>query len=417
MGALHQMKSFAFAIVILGLALFVDAKNHAEDSILIEATASISDLKKKGATEADCKDLAKTTCKEVEKERSNMQKVIDGLKSGRECLNLGQNGIRKATVHWQKTKKTHTHWKTKVTQALNYKVSFASKSFSSLKSGKCSFIFTSRSYLSAKAKASHAVRVEISWRARVSEAWKMVLRMRMIAKIMVKKCQCATKKAYYQVWKNVTERKRLARQSKAYAKCKMMTCVLKGTKLSSAQCKGKLPSLKRKKLDSATAKAKCATKQKGSTLVSNALYLGNRRGKMSHSNFKTKKEFTLSMDIKPKRKVRGWGSILHVTSKTNQERIPALFFFPGQTRLHIRVSRLGAANSGCDPSLHLPINRWTQVKIVVAGHFFKVFYNGRLVCSKGNYYKKWPAKSRMKVYTADPWHTAAHAWIRNVRYF
>merc|ERR1712072_1208879 len=388
MGALHQMKSFAFAIVILGLALFVDAKNHAEDSILIEATASISDLKKKGATEADCKDLAKTTCKEVEKERSNMQKVIDGLKSGRECLNLGQNGIRKATVHWQKTKKTHTHWKTKVTQALNYKVSFASKSFSSLKSGKCSFIFTSRSYLSAKAKVSHAVRVEISWRARVSEAWKMVLRMRMIAKIMVKKCQCATKKAYYQVWKNVTERKRLARQSKAYAKCKMMTCVLKGTKLSSAQCKGKLPSLKRKKLDSATAKAKCATKQKGSTLVSNALYLGNRRGKMSHSNFKTKKE-----------------------------RIPALFFFPGQTRLHIRVSRLGAANSGCDPSLHLPINRWTQVKIVVAGHFFKVFYNGRLVCSKGNYYKKWPAKSRMKVYTADPWHTAAHAWIRNVRYF
>merc|ERR1712072_724212 len=332
MGALHQMKSFAFAIVILGLALFVDAKNHAEDSILIEATASISDLKKKGATEADCKDLAKTTCKEVEKERSNMQKVIDGLKSGRECLNLGQNGIRKATVHWQKTKKTHTHWKTKVTQALNYKVSFASRSFSSLKSGKCSFIFTSRSYLSAKAKASHAVRVEISWRARVSEAWKMVLRMRMIAKIMVKKCQCATKKAYYQVWKNVTERKRLARQSKAYAKCKMMTCVLKGTKLSSAQCKGKLPSLKRKKLDSATAKAKCA-------------------------------------------------------------------------------------NSGCDPSLHLPINRWTQVKIVVAGHFFKVFYNGRLVCSKGNYYKKWPAKSRMKVYTADPWHTAAHAWIRNVRYF
>merc|ERR1711903_294871 len=133
------------AIATSAIVYAENFENDAHEAVFSEVSSSIESMKKKGATEADCKDLARTTCKEVEKERYTDQKVIDRLKSGRECLDLGQAAVRKATLHWQRTKKTHIHWKIKVTQALNYKVRFASRSLSSLKPGKCGFIFSSRS--------------------------------------------------------------------------------------------------------------------------------------------------------------------------------------------------------------------------------------------------------------------------------
>merc|ERR1712230_210047 len=245
-----RMKGFILVLVIAASAIasYDQIIENEHEAVLLE----ITNMKKKGATEADCKDLAKTSCKEVEKERSNDQKVINGLKTGFECDNLGQGGVRKATLHYKRTKKTHHQWKIRVNTALNVQVAFSSQSFSSLRPGHCGFVFGSRSYLSAKARYSHALRVEISWRARVSEAWKMVLRMKTIAKKMVHKCRCATKTAFYRVWRTVTNVKRLARQEKAHAKCKMMNCVLYGIKLSSSKCRASLKKLVKKKLTSAT---------------------------------------------------------------------------------------------------------------------------------------------------------------------
>merc|ERR1711971_5931 len=263
MGLPHQsdknMKGL-FVMIAIATSAIVYAENFENDAheiVFSEVSSSIESMKKKGATEADCKDLAKTSCKEVEKERVTDQKIIDKLETGKKCLTLGQGGICKAIHHHAKTKQTHYAWKIKVKQALDYKVAFSSRTFSSLKRGKCGFIFGSSSYLKAKAKYSHYTRVEVAWRGRVSESWKVVLAMRKVAKSMVKKCQCATRAQYYKVWRTVTKTTRVARQNKAHAKCKMMACVLKGTPLTSKKCKGSLPPFKRKKLDSATAKVKC----------------------------------------------------------------------------------------------------------------------------------------------------------------
>merc|ERR1711988_36516 len=254
---LHTMKGL-FVIFVIAASAIATAENFEDDAVLSEVSSSIESMKKKGATEADCKDLAKTSCKEVEKERSTDQKIINKLETGEKCLTLGQGGVRKAELHYKRTKKTHYSWKIKVKQALDYKVAFSSRTFSSLKRGHCGFIFSSSSYLKAKAKYSHAVRVEVAWRGRVTESRKVVLTMRKVAKRMVKKCQCATKAQYYQVWRTVTKTTRVARQNKAHAKCKMMACVLKGTPLTSKKCKGSLPPFKRKKLHSATAKVSCS---------------------------------------------------------------------------------------------------------------------------------------------------------------
>merc|ERR1711977_632445 len=62
---------------------------------------------------------------------------------------------------------------------------------------------------------------------------------------------------YYQVWKQVSNRTRLSRQNKAYAKCQMMACVLNGKKVTSSKCKGRLPSLVRKKLFSKVKSVVC----------------------------------------------------------------------------------------------------------------------------------------------------------------
>jgi len=260
MGAtLVNMKGLViiFAIAASAVVFAENFENDAHEAIFSEVSSSIESMKKKGATEADCKDLAKTSCKEVVKERTTDQKIINKLETGKKCLTLGQGGIRKAELHYKKTKKTHYSWKIKVKQALDYKVAFSSRTFSSLKRGHCGFIFGSSSYLKAKAKYSHAVRVEVAWRGRVSESWKVVLKMREVAKRMVKHCQCATKAQYYKVWRTITKTTRVARQNKAHAKCKMMACVLKGTPLTSKKCKGSLPAFKKKKLNSATAKVKC----------------------------------------------------------------------------------------------------------------------------------------------------------------
>jgi len=252
------MKLLIAVAITAAFVLFVDA-NATENDMFLEANNEIDLMKKKGATEADCKDLAKTSCKEVEKERATDQKLINKQKTGRHCVNLGQGGIRKATLHWKKTKKTWLSYKVKVTKAANFRVHFASQRFRTMKPGHCGFIFGSRNYLTARAKYNRATKMEIAWKSRTSESWKMVLRMKMVAARMVQKCYCTTKNSYYRVYKTVTKTTRIARQNKAHAKCKMMACVLNGTPLKSSKCRGKLTKIRKLKLYVGAEKARCLT--------------------------------------------------------------------------------------------------------------------------------------------------------------
>merc|ERR1711871_1287320 len=157
----------------------------------------------KGATEKDCQNLAEKTCKEVEVEVRTDQALVNRQKTGRHCMSLGVKAERRAHLHWRRTRTTHHHMRRKVTIAYHKRVTISSQTYSSLRHGKCGFVFNSRSYRTTRATYIRAKRIEMTWRGRVSEAWK-------------------------------------ARQVKAYAKCKMMQCVLKGTKLSSGVCKGVL---------------------------------------------------------------------------------------------------------------------------------------------------------------------------------
>jgi len=241
---------------VIATALAAATTDFSDETILMDSQTSIDSMKKKGATEADCKDLAKTTCKEVISERRKDQRMMDHLKTGQHCLRLGYHQVIKATAHWKRTKSTHHSMKIRLHRALNVRVSISSQAYKTLRRGKCGFVFGSRSYLRARAEFQAASRAEFLWKARVQEAYKVVLRTKRIRAHMVHKCHCQTKSRFYTVWRLVTNKKRTLRQNRAIAKCKMMTCVLNGINLASKKCKGRLPALRKKRLYSATARVR-----------------------------------------------------------------------------------------------------------------------------------------------------------------
>merc|ERR1712110_1148945 len=220
--------------LLLTIAFIAAAFAATHEEIHFEATELISDMKKKGATEADCKDLAKTTCKEVAGEQTKDQKVIDSQSNGSECDKLG-------VKQWTKTKKTITKWAT-------YKINLGTKSFISLKAGKCGFIFVSRSYKTIYARYHRAVKYERTVRGWVTEAKKAVTISKRSQKNQQEKCRCAVVKRRDSIWRTVNNSKKRARQLKALQKCKMMQCVLSGTPASSSKCKAVLKKLRNKRL-------------------------------------------------------------------------------------------------------------------------------------------------------------------------
>merc|ERR1712196_669853 len=211
---------------------------------VVIALSLIATMKKKGATEADCKDLAKTTCKEVLSEVKKAQKIIDSQSSGAECDRLGQRTVIYATRHYHKRM---TQWriaKKTITTLSHTKINLGVKTFIPLKPGKCGFIFSSRIYRSTYAKYTRAVKYERTVRGWVIESKKALHRVRIQQKKMQEKCRCSVVK------------RRDSIQLKALQKCKMMQCVLKGIKTSNKQCRATLPSLRNKVLSRNTEHAK-----------------------------------------------------------------------------------------------------------------------------------------------------------------
>merc|ERR1712216_59111 len=257
MGALDTKKMKLAITLLFVAAIAASGLDVSYDEVMLDAQASITAMKKKGATEADCKDLAKTTCTEVLTEHSKDQKMINSLKTGKHCVNKGRKAYLTAVAHHKRIKTTWLEMKKKVTIARKVKVTFKSQTYSTLRKGHCRNIFRSSTYFSVKRKYQHAVKIEVQWRGREKEASKTVIRLKLVMQKAIKSCHCSVKKESLRIWNFVSSTTRVTRQVKAYAKCKMMSCVLTGTNLSNSKCKGRLTKLRMKTLSTETRRAKC----------------------------------------------------------------------------------------------------------------------------------------------------------------
>merc|ERR1739838_1186348 len=252
MGATLIDENMRAVFVLFTIAFIAAAFAATHEEIHSEATELISDMKKKGATEADCKDLAKTTCKEVVDEQVKDQKVIDSQSNGSECDKLYVKQVTYTVKHYHKRVKQWTTSKKTITKWATHRINLGTKAFISLKAGKCGFIFASRSYRTIYARYHRAVKYERTVRGWVIEAKKAIVIAKRSQRNQQEKCRCAVVKRRDTIWRTINNSKKRARQLKALQKCKMMQCVLSGTPTSSSKCKAVLKKLRNKRLSSKT---------------------------------------------------------------------------------------------------------------------------------------------------------------------
>ncbi|MFT7582646.1 MAG: hypothetical protein ACI9MR_004328 [Myxococcota bacterium] len=134
--------------------------------------------------------------------------------------------------------------------------------------------------------------------------------------------------------------------------------------------------------------------------------------------------YSYSFWVKPTRTNKGWSSALQavdasmppielaasemsVAAKDGgppvhaRHRNPAVWFYPGSTRLHIRSGTRASWNDGRrDPTPTLRLSKWTHVAVVHSGGRLSVFYDGNQVATGAS---PGPVGAGGPIYAGDPW--------------
>jgi hypothetical protein len=158
------------------------------------------------------------------------------------------------------------------------------------------------------------------------------------------------------------------------------------------------------------------------TLIPGAVYLTANEMTLQQGNemrpINLPIDFTLGMTIKPFGVEGGWGNIIHVSATGNNccnygDRIPAVWFYPGELRLHIRDGSNANGNDGCDPEDQLVVDEATDFRLEIRGFAIQVFYNDELKCEAPRVDGR-TSHDNARVWMADPWHAVAQATVDDV---
>jgi len=144
------------------------------------------------------------------------------------------------------------------------------------------------------------------------------------------------------------------------------------------------------------------------------------KGKVLVSQFQTAADYTMSFDLWPESAKDDWRNVIHVTSNgdccSDGERSPAVWFYGGTTKLHVRQSWMYSGNDGCDPPSPLPTRAWTNVKLEMKNNIFQVYYNGISVCINKGMWLRRQNRQQSVIYGSNPWYQPADGKIRKLQY-
>ena len=128
--------------------------------------------------------------------------------------------------------------------------------------------------------------------------------------------------------------------------------------------------------------------------------------------------YTLTFWIKPLETIGTWASILQI-GDSNEERQPALFFYPSQTRIQYRQATSQSWNSGFDPSFHLPIGEWTSISINWANEGqsarVRIYYSGSLRLEETYDSPAIFSEGDIAVWASTPWFNNARVRLADIR--
>ena len=94
-------------------------------------------------------------------------------------------------------------------------------------------------------------------------------------------------------------------------------------------------------------------------------------------------DFSMTFTLTLTGRVSHWSNILHFSKDDNDHtRAPAVFVFPGSTRLHIRFTTTTEWNDGFDPAPMLALGRPYKINIQALGRRIVIKYDDRVVGDK-----------------------------------
>jgi len=248
--------AIAVAIMYASASPIVDdvvpEESYALADDLSEAQQKIDDMTAAGKSDKDCRKLVTETCKDIQTNVDTCQKTVNALPTGSSCRNEGQAAVNTATEAKSKANKHLTHTSTEVIKASTAKVTFGSRSFSSLTEGKCDSFYSSSSYTTATANYQAAVTAKTKAKGAAEQAAKD-LKVAIAAAAKAKKeCECKTKADHEKAFSSYSAADAANQKSWNFA-CKV-ECVLDGK--TTCKCSA-APKCVRPKLTAAVMEANC----------------------------------------------------------------------------------------------------------------------------------------------------------------
>ena len=114
-----------------------------------------------------------------------------------------------------------------------------------------------------------------------------------------------------------------------------------------------------------------------------------------------------------------WRNIFHLTNNANygkpDDRIPAVWVYPNESKLHVRFSSSATHNDGIDSKIRIPLNQAVFIKLVWKHNFYIFYIDGEIQGSA--YYNgnipQMLANPDSFLFIGDPWHSSGGIQILN----
>ena len=129
-------------------------------------------------------------------------------------------------------------------------------------------------------------------------------------------------------------------------------------------------------------------------------------------------DYILEMTINPRGRVGNWGSIVHFTINGRDccgfgERMPAIWFFPNDLNLHVRIGDANDGNWGINTNSRCGINMNNKFRLECRGQDVTVTLNGEVIRARQ------PSRrptGNARVFAADGFYQAANAQITDFKF-
>jgi hypothetical protein len=146
-------------------------------------------------------------------------------------------------------------------------------------------------------------------------------------------------------------------------------------------------------------------------------------GKKLMSGLKVPQNYVLSFSVTPKSINSNWSNILHFTSGVDDmNRLPAIFVFPGDLRLHVRIGDVNYWNWGVDTSA-LPLNQKSSFRLECIDKKVTLTVNSDVYPltqptqrRDSSWLQQNGKNPNVEVYSAFPGYTVADCYIENLCY-